>query len=261
MVPCSRLGTCGDLTLLSLIPRRSTILAETALEILPRWEDALAGIEEYSHLFVIVWLDRARRARKPRRHVPEGARGCQRWDCLLLVPRAGRIRSVSAHHDCSAAQVVPSGSAASTPGSGTPILDIKGYAPRDDLRQDATVPNWLETLWSAHDAELKATTASSAITRQHRQLEPANRSGLAMASIATIFPCRIVKSRTIISDHVAQPPRRRRRSPAPAALPARDHASPTATASAPRTSCGPATRTATASERKTTSGSRTASKP
>jgi tRNA (Thr-GGU) A37 N-methylase len=37
---------------------------------------------------------------------------------------------------------------------GTPILDIKGYAPRDDLRQDATVPDWLERLWSAHDAEL-----------------------------------------------------------------------------------------------------------
>jgi tRNA (Thr-GGU) A37 N-methylase len=26
--------------------------AETALEILPRWEEALAGIEEYSHLFL-----------------------------------------------------------------------------------------------------------------------------------------------------------------------------------------------------------------
>ena len=36
---------------------------------------------------------------------------------------------------------------------GTPVLDIKGYAPRDDLRHDATVPTWLETLWSAHDAE------------------------------------------------------------------------------------------------------------
>src|SRR5215211_6288833 len=58
--------------------------AETALEIMPRWEDALAGIDAWP---------------------------------------------------------------------GTPILDIKGYAPRDDLRQDATVPDWLETLWSAHDAE------------------------------------------------------------------------------------------------------------
>ena len=36
---------------------------------------------------------------------------------------------------------------------GTPILDIKGYAPRDDRRPDATVPASLETLWLTHDAE------------------------------------------------------------------------------------------------------------
>jgi tRNA (Thr-GGU) A37 N-methylase len=36
---------------------------------------------------------------------------------------------------------------------GTPILDIKGYTPRDDLRPDASVPEWLETLWAFHDAE------------------------------------------------------------------------------------------------------------
>jgi tRNA (Thr-GGU) A37 N-methylase len=36
---------------------------------------------------------------------------------------------------------------------GTPILDIKGYAPRDDLRPEASVPEWLEALWGFHDAE------------------------------------------------------------------------------------------------------------
>jgi tRNA (Thr-GGU) A37 N-methylase len=36
---------------------------------------------------------------------------------------------------------------------GTPILDIKGYNPRDDLRPDATVPDWLAALWQAHDIE------------------------------------------------------------------------------------------------------------
>src|SRR5947208_1801390 len=49
--------------------------AETALHILPRWGDALAGIEEYSHLVVVVWLDRARRARKARVQAPEGRAG------------------------------------------------------------------------------------------------------------------------------------------------------------------------------------------
>jgi tRNA (Thr-GGU) A37 N-methylase len=37
--------------------------------------------------------------------------------------------------------------------SGTLILESNGYAPRADLRQDATIPDWLELLWSAHDAE------------------------------------------------------------------------------------------------------------
>ncbi len=36
---------------------------------------------------------------------------------------------------------------------GTPIIDIKGYYPRDDMRPDARVPHWLETLWRLHDEE------------------------------------------------------------------------------------------------------------
>ena len=36
---------------------------------------------------------------------------------------------------------------------GTPILDLKGYTPRDDVHADATVPDWLQRLWSLHDDE------------------------------------------------------------------------------------------------------------
>jgi tRNA (Thr-GGU) A37 N-methylase len=36
---------------------------------------------------------------------------------------------------------------------GTPILDLKGYAPRDELRPEATVPEWLTDLWASHDAQ------------------------------------------------------------------------------------------------------------
>ncbi len=36
---------------------------------------------------------------------------------------------------------------------GTPILDLTGYSPRDELRPEATVPSWLTTLWAEHDAE------------------------------------------------------------------------------------------------------------
>jgi RimJ/RimL family protein N-acetyltransferase len=36
---------------------------------------------------------------------------------------------------------------------GTPVLDIKGYYPRDEQRPDAIVPKWLTELWQAHDTE------------------------------------------------------------------------------------------------------------
>ena len=36
---------------------------------------------------------------------------------------------------------------------GTPILDVKGYGPRDEGRPDASVPPWLDALWRRHDAE------------------------------------------------------------------------------------------------------------
>ncbi|MFT4041509.1 MAG: TrmO family methyltransferase, partial [Thermomicrobiales bacterium] len=46
--------------------------AETALRILPRWQDALAGIAGYSHLIVTCWLHEARRARRAKTVRPEG---------------------------------------------------------------------------------------------------------------------------------------------------------------------------------------------
>lgn len=127
---------------------------ETALEILPRWAAALDGIEEYSHLFVIFWLDRAARARKARTQQPEG-----RAD----LPEVGLFATRSPRRPNPIGVSAPrllrrEGNALWVSGidawPGTPILDIKGYAPRDDLRPDATVPSWLETLWAGHDAEL-----------------------------------------------------------------------------------------------------------
>lgn len=126
---------------------------ETILTILPRWEPALAGIEEYSHLIVVFWLDQAKRARTPRVHRPEGRQ--EMPDVGLLATRTPRR---------------PNPLGISTPRllrreantlwvhgidawPGTPILDIKGYTPRDDVHPDATVPDWLLQLWDFHDRE------------------------------------------------------------------------------------------------------------
>ena len=126
---------------------------ETALEILPRWEEALEGIEEYSHLFVIFLLDRVRRARKPRSHVPEGREGLPDVGLFATrTPRRPNPLGVSAPRLLRREENILWVSGIDA-WPGTPILDIKGYAPRDDLRLEATVPEWLERLWAAHDAE------------------------------------------------------------------------------------------------------------
>jgi tRNA-Thr(GGU) m(6)t(6)A37 methyltransferase TsaA len=127
---------------------------ESVIVIDPIWESALTGIEEYSHLVVMFWLDRAERAesapelfqpdgradlpsvglfatRTPRRPNPIG------MACPRLIRRDGNrlvVRGIDAW-------------------DGTPVVDIKGYAPRDDIRADAHVPDWLIRLWKTHDEE------------------------------------------------------------------------------------------------------------
>jgi len=120
----------------------------------PRWESGLAGIEEFSHLVVIFYLDRAQRRRKagaPTR--PEGredqpavgffaTRTPKRPNpigicCPRLVRRDGRNLHVTELDAW----------------DGTPVIDIKGYYPRDEMRADATVPDWLTALWQRQDAE------------------------------------------------------------------------------------------------------------
>lgn len=127
---------------------------ESFLEIDQRWIEGLIGIEEFSHLVVLFYLDRAERRRKagkpreaedtdgltpvgffatrtPNRPNPIG------MSCPQLLRRDGdRLYVVGIDA-----------------WDGTPIIDIKGYYPRDEQRPDATIPSWLELLWSRHDAE------------------------------------------------------------------------------------------------------------
>ena len=134
--------------------------AETVLDILPRWAGGLLGLEGFSHLIVLFWLDRAARrrtagapgpaegrvgaapvgffaTRTPRRPNPIGIA------CPRLLRREGNRLIVTGIDAC----------------DGTPILDVKGYYPRDELRSDAVVPDWLLVLWAEHDAKGQGTTA------------------------------------------------------------------------------------------------------
>jgi tRNA-Thr(GGU) m(6)t(6)A37 methyltransferase TsaA len=139
--------------------------AESVIRVDPRWEAGLAGIEEFSHLVILFQLDRAERRRSagepmrpegredlppvgffatrtPRRPNPIGI-GCPR-----LIQRDGRDLHVTGLDAW----------------DGTPVLDLKGYYPRDEQRSDATVPEWLTTLWQQHDAE-RAPEADSSMPK------------------------------------------------------------------------------------------------
>lgn len=127
---------------------------EATIAIDERWVRGLHGIEEYSHLVVLFYLDRAKRRRTPgvARAVegnpdikPSGFFGTRTpkrpnpigISCPRLLRREGRIllvRGLDAWN-------------------GTPVIDIKGYSPRDEGRPDATVPGWLTELWQVHDRD------------------------------------------------------------------------------------------------------------
>lgn len=127
--------------------------AEAEIEIDPAWAGALDGIDEFSHIWVVWWLDQAQDAPSPLRVRPEGraelplvglfsTRSPRRPNPIattavrLVERRANRLRVVG----LDAYQ-------------GTPVLDIKPYIHRGDLIPEATMPAWLEHLWRIHDQE------------------------------------------------------------------------------------------------------------
>ena len=127
---------------------------ESILEIEPRWAAGLDGLEGFSHLVVLFYLDRAVRrrvagaSRRPEDHpetLPVGffaTRTPKRPNPIgIACPRLLRREEN---------RLIVTGIDA---WDGTPILDVKGYFPRDEMRPDATVPDWLERLWASHDLD------------------------------------------------------------------------------------------------------------
>ncbi|GAC1399616.1 MAG: hypothetical protein NVSMB65_17640 [Chloroflexota bacterium] len=128
--------------------------AASRLAVSPEWVPGLLGIEAFSHLVVVLSMERAapRLPGDPLTHRVEAAPGMPEVGffstrtprrpnplglcCPRLLGRDGAVLRVSG------LDAWP----------GTPVLDIKGYYPRDALRADAAVPAWLHALWAMHDA-------------------------------------------------------------------------------------------------------------
>ncbi|HQY31677.1 MAG TPA: TrmO family methyltransferase [Thermomicrobiales bacterium] len=128
------------------------------IRIAPEWVDQLAGLEEFSHLVVVVWLDRA--------EARQAGAGLMRPEGREDLPAVGAfaIRTPVRPNPiglCYPKLIRIEGDTLTVTGldfwHGTPILDLKGYFPRDEMRPDATVPDWLAGLWADHDRERAAT--------------------------------------------------------------------------------------------------------
>jgi tRNA (adenine37-N6)-methyltransferase len=133
---------------------------EARIEIDPRWAGALEGIEGFSHIWILWWLDRSESPDEDLRVHPEGRKELPRvgifatrsparpnplaMTAVALLAREGhtlRVRGLDACQD-------------------TPVLDVKPYLRRGDLVPDATMPAWLEQMWAAHDRERETGTES-----------------------------------------------------------------------------------------------------
>jgi tRNA-Thr(GGU) m(6)t(6)A37 methyltransferase TsaA len=118
-----------------------------------QWAEGLRGLEGFSHLVVIFWLDRPNQAEVPLQVHPEAKEdmplvglfatrtplrpnpiGLTSVELLSVEGTTLRVRGLDAF-------------------DGTPVLDIKPHLIRGDLKPDASVPGWLRQLWAKHDTE------------------------------------------------------------------------------------------------------------
>jgi tRNA-Thr(GGU) m(6)t(6)A37 methyltransferase TsaA len=117
------------------------------------WAEALDGIEDFSHIWVVWWIDRFDEPPERLLVHPEGR---------SEMPLVGLFATRSPHRPCpvgiTAVRLLRRhGTKLYVEGldafEGTRVLDIKPYLRRGDLIEDAGAPEWLERLWQIHDAE------------------------------------------------------------------------------------------------------------
>ncbi len=129
--------------------------AESIIEIYPEWAAGLTGLEAFSHLVVVLYLDRAT-PRQPDEPLT------QRIESLDEMPEVGIFATRTPRRPNPLALCYPrllrrDQNVLRVRGidawPGTPVLDLKGYYVRDEWQADATTPEWLRRLWARHDAE------------------------------------------------------------------------------------------------------------
>jgi tRNA-Thr(GGU) m(6)t(6)A37 methyltransferase TsaA len=113
-----------------------------------KFEEALEGVEDYSHLLILFWLSRVRKAErrmkkihpKSRQDLPLVGIFATRTQYrpnpigLTLVKILARRKNVLKVRGLDAL-------------NGTPVIDIKPISPRLEFPKKARVPDWYSQLW------------------------------------------------------------------------------------------------------------------
>lgn len=124
-----------------------SVVSEIILE--PKYEEALEGVEEYSHLLILFWLSRLRKpARELKKIHPKS-----RQDLPLVGIFSTRtqyrpnpigltqVKLVRRKKNILRVQGLDAV-------DGTPVLDIKPLSPRDECPSKVRVPAWYHRLWA-----------------------------------------------------------------------------------------------------------------
>jgi tRNA-Thr(GGU) m(6)t(6)A37 methyltransferase TsaA len=127
---------------------------ESEIVIDERWRDALKGLDQFSHIWIIFYIDRVPApsalqihpmkkpdlplvgifaTRSPQRPNPIGIRAAE---LLSVRENVLRVRGLDALN-------------------GTPVLDLKPYIPRGDAIGDARVGEWVYRYWRDDSSNAK----------------------------------------------------------------------------------------------------------
>jgi tRNA-Thr(GGU) m(6)t(6)A37 methyltransferase TsaA len=125
---------------------------ESRVVVEDQWAEGLEGLAEFSHVVILFWLDRPQDRETPLKVHPEAKEdmplvglfatrtplrpnpiGMTTVELLSVEDNTLLVRGLDAFDE-------------------TPVLDIKPYLIRGDLKSDATVPGWLHELWERHDS-------------------------------------------------------------------------------------------------------------
>lgn len=114
----------------------------------PKLEEALEGVEDYSHLLVLFWLSRVQKGRRNLKKIHPKSREDLPLVGIFATPTQYRpnpigltfvkliwrkknilrVRGLDAVH-------------------GTPVIDIKPISPRQEFLKEPRVPKWYDQLW------------------------------------------------------------------------------------------------------------------